>query len=63
MLVALMSIVVVHRILVVPVPARAELPRPVRLMMVRLMSDRIVGDGSRLVARLATSGDACSLGG
>ena len=44
----------------------------IQQMMVRLMSDRIVGDqfddwivgpGSRLVARLATSGDACLLGG
>ena len=53
--------IVGRRIFVVPVSARAELPRPVRPMLVRMVFVVRRSDG-RLVAHLATSGDACLLG-
>ena len=58
-----------RRVVVVPAPAKAELQMSVRLMIVRMVvddrfDDRIVVRrlDNRLVAHLATSGDACSLG-
>ena len=58
-----------RRLVVVPALVKAELQMSVRLMIVRMVVDRMNDQSDvvrrlddRLVAHLATSGDACSLG-